>query len=1009
MLRVLPRLALGASIAVACLLACPMGRRHFDFIAPVVRVRGEEHARVFGGLKHEPEFRRLRAICSMSDGAEPGSAYVHDISLSADESEKAGSMNHTLAGLSANWLEYSQHYRPSAFWFWNSDMGAEQMKETVDAMARAQIREVVLHPIQGLTVEYLSDDYFSRCRAAMGMLSQHGIRVWIYDEFGWPSGNAGGLLLRGRPDLSGWYLQFSRDAGGRIRAVPTRYDRVLDNTVGAPWARSEAGYLDTLNSEAVAEFIRLTHERYWTEFGRWFGGTIRGFFTDEPVTMMDARSERWGIWGAVGLPWTPRFPALFKDRFGYDIEPLYAGLAGDGPSKPKQDYWALVKDLHTEAYHRQIARWCHEHGVLYTGHVGEDQVLQQVRFGGSVFQSLSAMDIPGVDYLGHTGPPDDRWSDLALVPSVALHSGRDRVFCEAFGIAPLDVRLSTMLSTCQMLGLHGVNDIALMGFHQSLDGIRKQTYWPPLFVQSPWWPFYPAFRDAVARSVALVSLGKRRSRYALLYPQCELEQKDLFDFDTASVGHGNPGGRKIDILGRSIYDAGETFDFVFPEMLEEASVRDGRISFPHASYDALLAPGDIRFFDEDIRHLRRLSDAGGAIWQETIDEMAARIESAQPSWSSHLAFSGGRPAQLRVFRFEYPDGALFAIRNSGTKSVTLRITSPLSLTRWDPETGDLTACVGGLTETLRAYETAFLTCTREPLCQALPAKLTTEPVLSKWNVTTELPNTARLSGIQFRHSERGWLSAADPTIFKKLEGRAVTGIPHDFAGLSRVEFRGEFIVRSLPESLGIVYEGGHLESLHVNGQAVDLLASSALPYWDASCRHVGILGLTAAGRNTVTGVLKFHPFETAIQNDVVYAFHPMPACDVFVAGRFVLSGDVLSPPDPAPVGLPLSFAEAGFGEYAGIVRMSCRVDTGADAASIRGISVSPIAEDAVEVLLNGTSLGTRLKAPYSFPVGHLPSGSHTLEIRISGTTANLFANPPPWGMAGVALLVSDRP
>ena len=52
---------------------------------------------------------------------------------------------------------------------------------------------------------------------------------------------------------------------------------LLDNTVGAPWARSEAGYLDTLNSEAVAEFIRLTHERYWTEFGRWFGifvGTV---------------------------------------------------------------------------------------------------------------------------------------------------------------------------------------------------------------------------------------------------------------------------------------------------------------------------------------------------------------------------------------------------------------------------------------------------------------------------------------------------------------------------------------------------------------------------------------------------------------------------------------------------------------------------------------------------------------------------------------------------------------
>jgi hypothetical protein len=52
--------------------------------------------------------------------------------------------------------------------------------EEIDASAG--IREVVIHPIHGLLVEYLSPSYFERCRHALARLKAQGLRVWIYDE-----------------------------------------------------------------------------------------------------------------------------------------------------------------------------------------------------------------------------------------------------------------------------------------------------------------------------------------------------------------------------------------------------------------------------------------------------------------------------------------------------------------------------------------------------------------------------------------------------------------------------------------------------------------------------------------------------------------------------------------------------------------------------------------------------------------------------------------------------------
>ena len=228
-------------------------------------------------------------------------------------------------------------------------------------------------------------------------------------------------------------------------AEPLQSDRALDSSVCAPWTQNQQGYVDTLSMDAMRCFIDMTHERIYRECGDLFQQTIVGFFTDEPVTMVDVRTER-SAWQTIGMPWTPSLPQRFADRFGYDIEPHYLELAGDGPSPVKRDYWALVKQMHVQSYHDQIGVWCREHGVKYTGHLGEDVPLMQVRFAGSAFQRLWNMDEPGVDMLCCKPEPRIRFDSQVLIASIARHSGKNRVYCEAFGVASFDIRLGQMLA-----------------------------------------------------------------------------------------------------------------------------------------------------------------------------------------------------------------------------------------------------------------------------------------------------------------------------------------------------------------------------------------------------------------------------------------------------------------------------------------------------------------------------------------------------------------------------------
>jgi hypothetical protein len=907
-------------------------------------------------------------------------------------------MASTLQDLATNWLNKTWPYRPSAFWFWNADMNPQEMETNIIEMANAGIREFLIHPIHGLEIEYLSDVFFDRYRHALRLAKAHNMKVWVYDEFGWPSGVAGGKLLREHPEHRGWFLSFSRNADGKITAEPRQCDRVLDNTMGAPWTRSETGYLDTLSTDAVQCYIDMVYERTYRECGDLFKEVIAGFFTDEPASQIADKSHE-GVWTAYTLPWTPTFPERFKKRFGYEIEPHYSELAGDGPSSIKRDYWALAKEMHIEAYHAQLGQWCRDHSVKYTGHVGEDMPLQQIRFAGSVFQALSQMDIPGVDFLCCNPEANQRFVDQVAVSSIARHTGKEHVYCEVYGISRFDLRLAEMLRTAQILGINGVDDLALMGFHQSLSGMRKHLYWPPIFQQSPWWSFYNEFRDTFARSIGLTASGKRRARYAILYPQNQLEQTDLFF--TEIWTNKDPGSKMIYHLGQAIYEAGETFEFVFPEILDQAKVKNGRIHFDHADYDAILAPGDVAFFDESVAVLNTLTAAGGKVLREPTDTLAATIKKTPASWTDRLQITGRTP-DLRVYRFEFADGELFALRNAGKTSPSITISSSLNLTQWDPTQNAPVDSGHEIKWTVLPDTCRFFTLSEKPITnRALEEKTTSIALESKWQVSTDRPNLTRLQSLQFEHEGR-WLNAVASRVAADVTPHYQIGLPDELHGQTRIPFQAQFTADTLPDSLNVLFERNYLESLSINNQPIDLSKTQSILLWDSSCCFVDIRSASRTGVNQITGVLKFQQYETSTSNDAFFANAPMPACNVYIAGSFRTDHCRIIPLAHNPMPLPIDLSTAGWQQYHGIATLRSTVMIDETLAKrIKGMELNLVGEDAIEVILDGVSLGKRIITPYRFNIENLTPGQHQLEVKISGTSGNALHEPSPWGLAAI--------
>jgi hypothetical protein len=472
-----------------------------------------------------------------------------------------------------------------------------------------------------------------------------GLVVWLYDEDGYPSGAAGGLVLEENPQFEATELAFdpSRDDPFIIRPA-------YEHTHASNNYYAARRYVNLIDDRATRSFIAQTHDAYWQRIERHFGRTIRATFTDEPSLIAinigqipeDARKRVRvvdptdpSVEPLARVPWCYDLPERYQERYGEDLIPRRRSLfVGDSPGdrKVRRQFWALVADLVAERYFGAIETWCAEHRVASSGHsLHEESIMHQVALEGNGLKVLGRMDIPGLDMLSsnpetviHSG-----WLTAGLPSSAAILNGRRRVMTEVSdfsqkmgGAGP--VGLAEMQATAAWQAAWGVTEFTL--YYGIGDRSAEE---------------YRAYCDFVGRLSALLKPARFDRKVLLYYPIHDLWEEYLPVAEPLRLPSQSPRAQRIVgsfmRLGRTLQRSQIPFALVDHEKLASAAVRaDGKLAIGDYAFEALVFPADVRLPQEAAESVDAFRRQGGRVLVDQPPEAPLMAESLigklQPSY-----------------------------------------------------------------------------------------------------------------------------------------------------------------------------------------------------------------------------------------------------------------------------------------------------------------------------------------------------------------------------------------
>ncbi len=587
-------------------------------------------------------------------------------------------------------------YGLTMWWWWNGPMTESDIRRDLRDMRTHGVRAVMIWAMAGLEVEYLSPVWFERIRFAVAEAASLGMRVWLMDEGGYPSGFAGGKVTREYPHLGMRMLtvdRFPAPAGARVqmhltegflaasaidpsgRAVrlaasgdtlqwtapegqweivavseglstsPTRY-------VHSPGYRKDTTFslIDLMNPAAVDRFLSDVYAAYEKHIGHEFGRTVLGFMSDEP--------------NYSGLPWTPALPVEFRKRKRYDLVPLLPEMAAAKTPEARRalaDYREVWTSLLADGIFRRSAEWCGNRGLEYMTHLwGEDQMKTLVPHNGDYFTLNRWVHIPGVDAVWREIWPQKRPYFPKLASSAAHLYGRPRAFTESLAAYGAGLTLGQAKWVLDYQFVRGINLVQTMAYLSSEEEYRPYLA-PPSWSSSPLWPYFGQLAAYANRLSYILSVGQPTASTAILYP---IASGWLEDFGPEAA---------MAQTAQRLLEEQRDFDFISEEGIRSLTkLKDGRLmNASGQAYDEVLI------------------SPGAAVSEET-RQRVSRIRKAPAPPPIHLQ----PPAKdLRCLKRRLADVDVFFLFNEGENRVDSMavIQSEGAPEWWDPVTGERSA------------------------------------------------------------------------------------------------------------------------------------------------------------------------------------------------------------------------------------------------------------------------------------------------------------------------------
>ncbi len=540
-------------------------------------------------------------------------------------------------------------FRGKPFWSWNGRLQEEELLRQIHVLRRMGMGGFFMHSRTGLATEYLGEEWFRLINACADEAERLGMEAWLYDEDRWPSGTAGGMVtaeprfrmkylrMEARQDAT---VEWTQDVAAvfacrldglacrAVRRIPcgqtprlAHGETLLVFRVVTQRCRSVYNgntYVNTMNAEATARFLELTHQRYAEKCGYRLGRSIPGIFTDEPHrgALMDPFSGEGDV-AAFQVPWTDDLPQHFHEAFGYDLTDhlpaVFLQPDGQAVSQVKWHFVELLMRLFLERFAAPYHEWCRRHGIAVTGHVlHEDSLSAQTAMCGSVMRYYEYMDVPGIDLLSEGNRA--YWVAKQL-QSAAAQLGRKWLLSELYGCTGWQMPFKGHKAVGDWQALFGINLRCHHLCWYTMEGEAKRDYPASIFHQSAWWRLYRYVEDYFSRLGVFLSQGERVCRLLVLNP-IESVWCQVHAGWARYLGAATPAvaalERKYAELFHWLQGAQLDFDYADEAMLTSMGrvTSEGKVRVGQAEYDAVVVGGMTTIRSSTLRLLEEGVAAG---------------------------------------------------------------------------------------------------------------------------------------------------------------------------------------------------------------------------------------------------------------------------------------------------------------------------------------------------------------------------------------------------------------
>jgi len=486
---------------------------------------------------------------------------------------------------------------------------------------------------------------------ALKTAREEDLEVWIFDDWGYPSGTAGGLvctddsyrakklvishncILKKGDHISvampenvisagilksntferinakpGEHFEYTcEDDYAHIVVVSWDYDEHQSKSSCKSYPGDPAmSCIDLLNPDATRKFLSVMHDRYYQRFSDYFGNVIKGFFYDEPYLRFE-------------YPYSQKLFEVFRNRKGYDLLEvlpyLMMHIKGNYPvpmQKYIDDFFDVYTDMVADSFYKILGQWCSEHNVELSGHMDLDHHLNTLNtISGHFFKNMKYNNRPAIDVIWAQIEPGVFTDFPRYAGSVKRILGLRHAVSETFAGMGQGLHGDLMRYITDHQVIRGIDDFHLMYSNNNPDTPAESPQMPNHMLQEP---FGKLIYDRIATASAISNYGKPAVKTCIYMPCYDLYRGQL------SIGQLTVNNAErfiwewVEDISRELTYMPCDFDYIWDEAILMLELVDGGLLTKSGHIiDTIILPPNCTIKDDIARKLKLFCRSGGRI------------------------------------------------------------------------------------------------------------------------------------------------------------------------------------------------------------------------------------------------------------------------------------------------------------------------------------------------------------------------------------------------------------